>query len=256
MSLPPPPEPAPRPKGLLRFALGLVIALTATGGYIALLLPELGYAPAIPLHIGCVLFLFLLWTLPFSRKASRTFSVGLVAFGLVVAGYVNLMRAEDALRESYDSMRRERTAMPDGRRFDIISDDPFAKELEALWSFPPMIRTADGFRVDLSGRTKVIRLIEEKRPGWPRALAHCIRRNAVEMPPRKKDDEFTEYGNEPRMGCGHYWGRGLGLSSYNFYSYAVTVERRLLDRANEDREVFLQLWKKLPPEERGEEIGK
>lgn len=253
--LPPPPEPAPRPSGLPRFALGLVIALCATGAYICFLIPELAYKAAIPAHAGCVLFLLLLWAVPFGGSSpnwQRRGTLALVAFGLVMAGYINLLRYEGSLRSELNALRYQRLALPDGERLRDRNEDPFGQELEK--GFGEKFLEPGTFKPNWKSRTAAAKIVEDRRPGWPRALDQFRRYLIVEFP-RGDGDEYN-YGREPRLACGHYYSRGLGLSACRPYEDALRAEKRLMARAELDREIFLAGWKKLPPEERGEEIGK
>ena len=72
----------------------------------------------------------LLWAVPFGGAVPnwrRRSTLGLVAFGLVMAGYLNLLRYEGTLRDEWKALRFQRLALPNGERLRDHNEDAFGR---------------------------------------------------------------------------------------------------------------------------------
>jgi hypothetical protein len=245
----------PAQKGLLLAVVQWLIALGATLGYLAMIVPDYGYAPAWPLNVGFGLFLLLLFVVAFrgtDRIAKPLTAIGVVAFGMIIAGHLRMEKALAELRAEINEMKQQRLAIgPDQYLHD---GDPFGKEYEkAFGNYERLNRERvykqESREKEVLGNPDLFpamaKLIEDKRPGWPRVLFEFSRRGFFERSP---GEMRQGYEGEIQVGCGHYFSTPLGLTHYNSHLAYRNAEKRTMAHAERDRESFLKAWQERPKE--------
>jgi hypothetical protein len=248
--------PAPLPKRQALVIVGqFLLALGATFGSL-FLLAEFGYEPAWPLLVGIGLFVVIVWWIAIrgARRAARpAAALGVVGFALVVIGAINLQRAEEALRVGLQKAEHERLGVPPGEHFR--DDDAFGQECEKVFgrnaSSEPLWadRQREWKMPNPDGYPAMAKLIEERKPGWPRVLQMFARAGVVESLPVRSDHRSNAYGGRVQVGCGHHFATMLGLTRYGALSAYARSEKRLMELAEADREIFLKGWKALPKDQ-------
>src|ERR1041384_2457374 len=163
--LPSPATPSPNPRILLRIFLA-ALALALTIGYIGFILPDYMDACALPLNLGCCIILFLAWKIPlrFPTTLSRTTIVILIAIRpLLIAGQWNVLRVEAGLGKEIDAGFFMRLGC-DRRTYNEEEYEAQKKAEQSPFGFSSM------GHVDEKDYPVLLKRIEDRAPGWPRAL--------------------------------------------------------------------------------------
>ncbi|MBV8880744.1 MAG: hypothetical protein JO332_12305 [Planctomycetaceae bacterium] len=234
-----PPPPAPDRRLLLRIFLG-ALALTLTFGYVALILPDYGYGCALPLNLGCGILLFLAWKV--AVRIPRTLSRATVALMvscvfLLIGGQWNVDRVERQLREEIEARVFQRLGTTRQGYWQELA------EREKKTGIPSAASSYEPFTDD--EKPLLLKRIEERQPGWPRALGRLLPYTDVKVP----DRGFRERYDRPYSFCATFMGGPLDLTNLAVLRVSLRAEDRLLSYAEDDRALFLPAWKKLQASE-------
>lgn len=234
-----PPPPAPPRRIILRLFLA-ALALTLTLGYIGIVVPDYADSCALPLHLGCWIILFLAWRVPIRipKKLSRMTLVLLASvLPLMIAGQWNVKRTEGKLRQEIEARVVQRLGMTRQAYWQEMAD----KEKK---TGNPYAYYATDF-VDDKERPLLLKKIEERQPGWPRALGRLLPYTDVKVPDRGSRERY----DRPYSFCATFMGGPFDLTGLTVLHVSLRAEDRLLSYAEQDRELFLPAWKKLQESE-------
>ncbi len=234
-----PPLPVPNRRIVLRLFL-VALALTLTLGYLGIIVPDYADWCALPLNLGCWIILFLAWRVPIRipKKLSRV-TIALLAsvLPLMVAGQWNVERTEGKLRQEIQARVVQRLGMSPQAYWQEMNE-------REKRSGVPTAHYASDF-VDDKERPLLLKRIEERQPGWPRALGRLLPYTDVNV----LDRSFRERYDRPYSFCATFMGGPFDLTRLTVLRVSLRAEDRLLSCAEQDRELFLPAWKKLQESE-------
>jgi hypothetical protein len=206
--LPPPPIPPDR-RLALRGALG-ILAMGLTFGFVRVILPDYGEQAGLLVNVGCWILLYLVWGLAFrgpQRLSPTKAALLLAVVPLLAAGHWNVRRVESKLRTELDARIVQRLGT------EVAGDRSEAGALKQ---------------------------VEERLPGWPRALHRMLGTVDVKLPERSSGERYER----PQSFGATAGGGPLGLTALKALRVSLRGEERLLALAENDRELFLAAWKK------------